>query len=99
MVKCSHADCARDGSKHFRGTGKVGRPRAGAPDGIPYCPAHYEQLRRGGVTRALRHRGEAPCSISGLRATTRAQTVEDCATIADFHGHKDLAILLRRLRC
>ncbi len=86
-MKCAHPDCARDGARVYRGGHSPGRPREGTGGGLLYCGAHYEQLRRGTPLREVRPRGISP----------RAQAVEDCAAIAEFHGHAELAALLRRL--
>lgn len=87
MTKCSHPDCARDGIRMYHGRkGIRGRPPFGT-EGVPVCGGHYEQLRRGEPMHTLRKRGESP----------RAAAVRDCAAICDFHGHPEMANLLRKL--
>lgn len=88
MIKCSAPDCAREAKKRFLGRSQRGRPDEECPAGIPYCAAHYEQRRRGMPLKSVRPRG----------ASARVQVVEDCAAIAEFHGHAELAKLLRHLK-
>lgn len=82
-IKCSVPECARGAQKRFAGTHQPGRKGFG----VWYCKAHYEQLRLGKPFKAPRKRGLGPYAIA----------VEDCATIAAYHGYGELAELLRRL--
>lgn len=84
--KCAQAECCRDAVKRYLGRSTPGRPTQ-SMHGVLYCAGHYEQLRRGEALRPLRARGVGPY----------AAAVEDCATIAQFHGHTELAELLRGL--
>lgn len=87
--KCAHLDCARDAVRAYRGGHRPGRPPEGSGPGVRYCHAHYEQLRRGrSETGPIRPRG----ATGGRRAA-----IDDCADIAELHGHAELAALLRRL--
>ncbi len=89
--KCSHLDCCRDAYKNYRFECSGG--------GIPYCASHYEQLRRGAVrTTDLRPRKSSGHHATSLRARIQAETVENCAVIAEAQGLHDFAKLLRRLR-
>jgi hypothetical protein len=84
-MKCSHQDCARDARKNYHGTHVQGPKTTGF--GVPYCLAHYEQVRKGRTPGPIRKKGISPYQ----------RAVIDCADIASFHGHHDLAILLRKL--
>lgn len=89
-MKCSHPDCARDAVRSFRGSGHTGPVRPEDPPGVPYCGAHYERVRRGKPLGSADVRPRGPCS-------PYTQGVLDAAAIAEFHGHQDLANLLRKL--
>lgn len=88
-MKCAHEYCARDAVSAFLGRRTIGRPSSDVSRGPAYCEAHYGQLRRGAeTTRPVQRYGRH----------VRAEAVEDCAVIAEFHGHTELAALLRRLK-
>lgn len=92
MAKCSVGDCARDAVKCFTGTGVRGRPREGVI-GVPYCKAHHARMQRGAdMSKPIRERLRP-----GQRRDPYAEAVEDCAVICMYHGHEDLAALLRGL--
>lgn len=85
-VKCSYEGCTREVKKRFAGRNTPGRlPIVSAA--LPYCKAHYEQMRRRKYLGPIRKRGSGKYK----------QGVEDAATIVEYHGHKELATLLRSL--
>lgn len=87
-MKCSVGFCARDAQRAFKGRKGITGAAPRIP-GIMYCTAHYQQIRKGHEPKPVMQRS---------RPDDRAQVVEDCACIAEFHGYNDLATLLRRLK-